>query len=45
MALRKLGAPAARAHLEPFLTHPTAWIRGEARRAIQKIDKAAIARH
>lgn len=39
MALGKLGASTARAHVEPFLTHANAWVREEARKTIEKIDK------
>jgi HEAT repeat protein len=47
MALAKLGASAsgARTRIEPFLKHPKEWVRKEARRAIEKIDKAGARLH
>jgi HEAT repeat protein len=41
MALGKLKVRAARAHVEPFLKHPKAWVRREAEKTIAKIDEAA----
>ncbi len=40
-AIRKLGKKAgkARPHVERFLSHPKAWVRKEAQRAIAKMDK------
>ena len=40
VALGKLKPPAARSHIEPFLKHPNAWVRKEAKKTIEKIDKA-----
>ena len=40
MALGKLKPRAARSHVEPFLKHPNAWVRKEAQKTIEKIDKA-----
>ena len=40
IALGKLKPRAARSHVEPFLNHPKAWVRKEARKTIAKIDKA-----
>lgn len=40
IGLGKLKAKKARPHVEPFLSHPKAWVRQEAKRAIAKIDKA-----
>ncbi len=40
LALRKLKADKARPYIEPFLEHPKAWVRKEAKRALAKIDKA-----
>ncbi len=40
LALGKLKASKAKAYIEPFLTHPKAWVRKEARRALAKIEKA-----
>ncbi|MGH2829847.1 MAG: HEAT repeat domain-containing protein [Actinomycetota bacterium] len=39
-ALRKLNAREARAEVEPFLAHPDAFVRTEARKAIAKFDRA-----
>ena len=39
IALGKLKAKEAKENIEPFLNHPKAWIRKEAKRAIAKIDK------
>lgn len=39
MALGKLKPPIARSHVEPFLKHPNAWVRKEAQKTIEKIDK------
>lgn len=41
IGLGKLKAERARPHIERFLSHPKAWIRQEAKRALAKIDKAA----
>ncbi len=38
-ALRKLAPPEAREAIEPFVDHPKTWIRNEAKRALEKIDK------
>jgi HEAT repeat protein len=38
-ALGKLRAPKALAWVRPFVNHPKAWIRNEAKRALIKIDK------
>jgi hypothetical protein len=40
MALGKLKPRIARSHVEPFLKHPNAWVRKEAQKTIEKIDKA-----
>ncbi len=40
MALGKLKPPAARPHVEPFLKHPNTWVRKEAKKTIERIDKA-----
>ncbi|NOT01743.1 MAG: HEAT repeat domain-containing protein [Phycisphaerales bacterium] len=40
-ALAKLKNPAARPHLERFVNHPDRWIRREARKGIERLDKAA----
>jgi hypothetical protein len=40
MALGKLTPLAARSHVEPFLKHPNAWVRKEAAKTIERIDKA-----
>jgi len=40
MALGKLKPQVARPHVEPFLKHPNAWVRNEAKKTIAKIDKA-----
>jgi len=40
IALRKLRPLKARPYIEPFLNHPTTWVRKEAQKAIEKIDKA-----
>lgn len=37
--LAKVGAPKSRDYLEPLLNHTEAWIRKEAKKAINKIDK------
>lgn len=42
IGLRNLGATAARPYLEPFLTDPETWIRNEAKKAITKLDRAAL---
>jgi HEAT repeat protein len=41
MGLAKLGATSARSSIEPFLKHPKGWVRKEAKKAIEKIDKSA----
>ncbi len=38
VALRRLKPTRARRHLEPFLDSPYAWIRREAKRALERID-------
>lgn len=38
IALGKLKAKKAKTYIEPFLNHPKAWIRHEARKALEKID-------
>jgi hypothetical protein len=40
IALGKLKSWKARPYIEPFLEHPKAWVRKEAKRALAKIDKA-----
>ena len=45
MGLGRLKAKRARPHIERFLSHPKAWIRREAKRALAKIDKAEQARN
>ncbi len=40
IALGKLRAKEARAAIVPFLDHPEPWVRKEARRTLDKIDKA-----
>ncbi len=44
MGLGKLKAKRAKPHIERFLSHPKAWIRREAKRALAKIDRAEQAR-
>lgn len=44
MALGRLKAKKARAKIESFLTHPKAWVRKEAKKAIAKINKASSRR-
>ncbi len=39
-ALGKLGAWEARAAVEPFLTHPMPWVRKEATKALERMEKA-----
>jgi HEAT repeat protein len=39
LALRKLAVPETRAAIEPFAEHPRTWVRREARRALEKIDR------
>lgn len=39
IALGKLKAKESKKYIEPFLNHPKAWIRKEAKRALSKIDK------
>jgi hypothetical protein len=41
LALGKLKPGRAKASIEPFLTHPKAWVRKAARSALAKIEKAA----
>lgn len=41
MALGKIKVEKARSAIEPFLNHEKAWIRGEAIKAIQRIDRKA----
>lgn len=41
MGLAKLAATAGRSSIEPFLEHPKAYVRKEAKKAIAQIDKAA----
>ena len=41
IALGKIGDPATRRAVEPFLTHDKAWIRKEAQRTLTKLDKAS----
>ncbi len=43
-ALGKLRAGKAREKIKEFLTYPNAWIRREAKRALERIDKAAAER-
>lgn len=38
VALRKLKAREAKPHLEPFLDHPKAWVRKEAKKALQLLQ-------
>jgi HEAT repeat protein len=45
MGLAKLGAASARSSLEPFLKHPKPYVRKEAKKAIEKIDKASSRLH
>jgi hypothetical protein len=45
MALGKLKPRAARSYVEPFLKHPNAWVRKEAKKTMEKIDKAAGRQH
>ena len=40
LALGKLKSSKAKPYIEPFLGHPKAWVRKEAKRALAKIDKA-----
>ena len=44
IGLRKLGATAAKPYLERFLKDPETWIRNEAKKAITKIERAALKR-
>jgi hypothetical protein len=39
MALGRLAAPSAREHVARLLTHPTPWIRKEAKKALTKIER------
>jgi len=39
MGLSKLKAEKARAKIETFLTHPTAWVRSTAKKALYRIDQ------
>ena len=41
MRLGQLIAKRSRPHIEGFLSHPKAWVRREAKRALAKIDRAA----
>jgi HEAT repeat protein len=45
VGLAKLGAASARSSIEPFLKHPKPYVRKEAMKAIEKIDKAADRLH
>lgn len=38
MALRKLGAKGTRSSIEPFLSDPRAWVRKEAKKALEKLS-------
>ena len=40
ITLGNLREPRARRAIEPFLRHPDAWVRQQAKRAVAKIDKA-----
>ena len=40
MALGKLRARTARSRIEPLLNHPKSWVRKEAKKALERIDKA-----
>ena len=40
-ALGRLRIPSAREKIEQFAVHPNAWIRREAKKALERIDKAA----
>jgi HEAT repeat protein len=44
-ALGRLRAPEALSHLDRFLQHPKAWIRKEAKKAINRIEKEQAKRH
>ena len=44
IGLGKLRATAARIYIEPFLKHGKSWIRNEAKKAIARIDRAAVKR-
>lgn len=41
MALRKLKSKKALSALEKFLTHPKTWVRNEAKKAVEKINRSA----
>jgi len=45
MALGKLTPTVARSHVEPFLKHANAWVRKEAKKTMEKIDKASGRQH
>ena len=45
IALGKLKALTACAYLKPFLKHPKSWMRTEAKKAIEKIDKSSRGLH
>jgi HEAT repeat protein len=45
VALGRLKARAARPHVEPFLKHPNAWVRKEAKKTIERIDKSGDRLH
>jgi len=45
VALGRLRAPSAPPHVLPFLKHPKAWVRKEARKVIERIDKAIAGLH
>ena len=38
-ALRKLSVESTRSHLQRFVSHPEAWVRNEAKKALAKLDK------
>jgi HEAT repeat protein len=40
IALRKLKSKKAYPAIKRFLTHPKAWVRNEAKKALAKVDKA-----
>ncbi len=39
IALRKLKAEKARPHIERFLNHPKTWVRNEAKKALEKLNR------
>jgi HEAT repeat protein len=45
VGLARLGATSARSSIEPFLKHPKPYVRKEAKKAIEKIDKVARRLH